>query len=161
MMILYAAGVLLAAVLVVVGAARIVRWAVQTSEEGPPQWWAVLLAAGALLAVLVGAAAAYILAPAPVSGRGITNSVERETNSTDLLESDCTEVRDGRWRCRVLDASGSGHSTYVVDAGWSCWTARRTENQAETPMPARAEGCTTLRDTLGLFDLVAATTTRR
>ena len=38
----------------------------------------------------------------------LTNSIERETGSNSLFESECDELRDGRWRCNVYDASASG-----------------------------------------------------
>jgi len=152
-MILYAAGILLAAVLVLAGAARIVRRMVRTSDEGPPKWWAVLVAATVLLAVPIGAVAAYLAMPAPVSERGLTNSIERVTDSAGL-GSECNEIADGRWRCVVGDSSGSGSSDYEVATGWSCWNARRSADNAEQTMPARPEGCTTIRDCAGLWDLV-------
>jgi hypothetical protein len=134
------------------GAALLVRALIRTRQEGPPPAWAVALAAAVLLAIPAVAAGAYFVLPAPVSGRGLTNSVERETGSTTLFESECSEFGDGRWRCNVYDASASGTSDYIVSAGWSCWEARRIRDEAETPMPTRAEGCTTLRDTAGLLD---------
>jgi hypothetical protein len=134
------------------GAALLVRALIRTREEGPPPGWALVLAATVLLAIPVAAVCAYRLLPAPVSDRGLTNSMERETGSNTLFESDCDEIRDGRWRCNVYDASASGTSDYDVGSGWSCWHARRIRDNAEVPMPARPEGCTTLRDTAGLFD---------
>jgi hypothetical protein len=102
--ILYAVGVLLAALLVLAGAAWIVRQMLRASEEGPPPRWAVLVAAGVLLAVPVGALAAYFAVPAPVSERGLTNSIERETGSAGL-GSECSEVRNGRC-ITIRDAAG-------------------------------------------------------
>ena len=135
------------------GAAWLVRALIRTREEGPPGRWALSLAVAVLLAMPVGAACAYFFLPAPASKRGVTNSIERETDA-GLIPSECSKTRDGRWHCSVYDSSSSGTSEYDVSAGWSCWHARRTADNAEFPMPPRPEGCTTLRDALGLFDLV-------
>jgi hypothetical protein len=149
----YLVGMAVLGLVVLLGAALLVRRLIRRNE-GPPPAWAVALGAVVILAIPIAAAGAYFFVPVPVSDRGLTNSIEREADSTDLLESRCEQSRDESWRCNVLDGEGSGSSDYVVTTGWSCWTARRVPQRfpPETPMPARPDGCTTLRDTLGLFD---------
>jgi hypothetical protein len=103
------------------------------------------------VAVPTAAVATYLLLPVPISERTLTNSIERDTGSASF-SSECSERAAERWRCHVDDRSGSGYAQYVVTAGDSCWHARRTEIDAESPMPAGPAGCTTLRDALGILD---------
>jgi hypothetical protein len=152
-LIVYLVFVALMSLMALLAIAWCVRALVRHRATGPPAAWAVLLGAALLLAVPVAAASAYLFLPAPVSERTLTNSVERETNSAGLA-SDCSE-RGNRWRCDVTDSQGSGSAGYEITAGRSCWEARRIRHDAEIPMPRRPDGCTTLRDALGLFDLVA------
>jgi hypothetical protein len=56
------------------GAALLVRALIRTREEGPPPGWALIIAATVLLSIPVAAVCAYLLLPAPVSDRGLTNS---------------------------------------------------------------------------------------
>jgi hypothetical protein len=141
------------AMLALAGAALLVRGLVRTREAGPPAWWATLIAATVVLAIPAAAVATYLLLPAPVSARSLANSIEHEVGS-GIIPSDCSQVGGGSWRCSVFDAQSSGTAEYLVTAGWSCWHARRTRDDAEVPMPRRPEGCATLRDALGLFDRV-------
>ena len=132
-----------------VGVVWAVRAAINSTDSGPPAWSAVGLAAAALLAVPAGAAAIYFLLPVPVSESTPVRSVERETGSAGLYSvSSCSERGEQRWRCEVADRSGSGLAHYTVSAGNRCWHARLTNDDFEGHMPARADGCTTLRDTV-------------
>jgi hypothetical protein len=112
----------------------------------------VLLAAGVLLVVPAGALATYFFLPVPISERTLVNSMERTTDSAGLSSS-CSERGHGRWLCGINDGGGSGSAFYDVAAGRSCWHASRSgRRDAETPMPERPEGCTTMRDVLGILD---------
>jgi hypothetical protein len=133
-----------------------VVWAVRTAINGrgseSPAWWAVLLAAAALLAVPVGVVATYFFLPVPISERTLVNSMERKTDSAGL-GSQCSERRHRRWLCNINDGHGSGSAGYDVTAGRSCWHGSRSgRRDAETPMPERPGGCTTMRDILGILD---------
>jgi hypothetical protein len=149
--VLFFAGVGIAAVLALLGAIWLVRAMINSRGVEPPAWWAVLFAAAVLLAVPTAAVATYLLLPVPITERTLTNSVERDTGSAGMA-SECSERAAERWRCSVTDRSGSGFAQYMVTAGDRCWHARRTGIDAETPMPARPEGCTTLRDVLGILN---------
>lgn len=113
-----------------------------------------VLTLGTIVAVLLGAGAAvYLLVPVPLRAETLTHSLERETGSSGL-GGECERAQGDRWRCTVSDAGGSGFADYLVTADGKCWEARRTSaaSLAETPMPARAEGCTRLRDRYPLLD---------
>jgi hypothetical protein len=129
-----------------------VRWAVSAlvdvrSANGDPAPWAVLFAAGLLLAVAFVGIAAYFLLPAPTSATTLINSLEGETGSAGHVGT-CRQQRGERWRCSVNDSSGSGQAGYAVIAQARCWRATRYSS-GEAPMPANAQGCTTLRDLAG------------
>jgi heme/copper-type cytochrome/quinol oxidase subunit 2 len=150
--ILFFVAVGVVAVLALFGAFRLVRALVNTRESGPPAWWAVLLAAVVLLVVPAVAVATYFVLPVPVTERTLTQSIERETGSAGLHNSSsCSGRPGGAWRCSISDSSGSGSVEYAVTAGDQCWHATLRTNDAEGPMPARPEGCATLRD-VRVFD---------
>jgi hypothetical protein len=149
--ILFFVAVAMAAVLALLGAVWLVRALINSRESGPPAWWAVLLAAAVLLAVPVAAVATYLLLPVPLTEGTLTQSIERETHSAGF-SSECSKREERSWRCSIDDTSGSGVAQYDVTAGRSCWDASRRGGDAETPMPARPEGCTALRDVLGISD---------
>jgi hypothetical protein len=149
---LFFVAVAILCVLVLVGVVWAVRAAINSTDSGARAWWAVPLAAAALLAVPAGAAAIYYLLPVPVTKTTLAHSIERETGSLILYSSStCHELRDRRWRCTVPDASDSGSVDYAVTAGHQCWHAILRTNGAEGQMPARADGCATLRDA-GVLD---------
>ena len=111
----------------------------------------VLLGAAVLLAVPGVAAATYFVLPVPVNERTLPHSIERETGSGGPYNSSsCSERPGGGWRCSISDSSGSGSVEYAVTAGDRCWHATLRTDDAEGPMPARAEGCATLRDAAAL-----------
>ena len=106
-----------------------------------------MLAAAVLLAVPAVAVATYFVLPVPVTERTLTKSIERETGSAGRYNSSsCSDRPGGGWRCSISDSSGSGSVEYAVTAGDQCWQATLRTNDAEGPMPARPEGCATLRD---------------
>jgi hypothetical protein len=112
----------------------------------------VLLAAGVLLAVPAAVLATYLFLPVPVSERTLVNSMERKTDSGGM-SSACSERSHRHWRCSITDGAGSGSARYEVTAGRSCWNATRNgRRDAETPMPEHPEGCTAMRDVLGILD---------
>jgi hypothetical protein len=150
---LFFAAATIVGVLGLLGVVWAVRAAINSRDDGPPVWWAVLLAAAALLAVPTGAVATYLLLPVPITERTLTHSVERETGSAGLYSSSsCSERGGKRWRCNIADSAGSGSVEYAVTAGRQCWHASlRRNGDAEGPLPARPEGCATLRD-VGIFD---------
>jgi len=83
----------------------------------------------------------------PITETTLVNSVERETNALTLYGSaSCSEEVVKRWRCDVPERSDSGMVEYAVTAGDQCWHATLSTEGAEGVMPARADGCATLRD---------------
>ena len=139
-------------VLGLVGVVLAVRAAISSTDSGPPAWWAVLLAAAALLAVPAGAAAIYFLLPVPITESTLAHSIERETSALTLYSSaSCSELTGTAWRCDVPEISDSGTVEYAVTVGDQCWHATLRTEGAEGQMPARAEGCATLRDA-GVLD---------
>ena len=141
-----------ACVLALLGVVWAVRAAINSTEGGPPAWWAVLLAAAALLAVPTGAAAIYHLLPVPVTESTLAHSIERETHALTLYASaSCSERAAKRWRCDVPEISDSGRVEYTVTAGDQCWHATLRTEGIGGQMPARADGCATLRDA-GVLD---------
>ena len=150
--ILFFVAVVIACLLALLGVVWAVRAAMNSRGVGPPAWWAVLLAAAALLAVPAGAAAIYYLLPVPVTESTLAHSIARETDSLTLYSFASCSERPGRgWRCNVPDRSDSGSVTYAVTAGDQCWHATLRTEGAEGAMPARADGCATLRDA-GVLD---------
>jgi hypothetical protein len=123
---------------------------VRSASGGPapvPLMAATLLMLAAAAAVPV----VYVLLPVPTSARTVENDLERATDAARFVgpAGGCAEQREGRWRCSVSDSSASGHAGYAVRTDARCWRARRIRD-GEAPMPARASGCTTLRDLIGL-----------
>ena len=150
--VLFFAAVAIAAVLALLGAVWAVKALISTRGTEPPAWWAVLLAAAILLAVPTAALATYFLLPVPVTERTLVHSMERKTDSAGLASA-CSERSHRHWRCSIADGAGSGSAAYEVTAGRSCWNATRNGHRdAETPMPEHPEGCTTMRDVLGILD---------
>jgi hypothetical protein len=140
-----------ACVLALLGVVWAVRAAINSTEDGPPARWAVLLAAAALLAVPTGAAAIYYLLPVPLTETTLAHSIERETDALTLYDSaSCERAGDG-WRCDVPEISDSGMVEYAVTAGDQYWHASLRTEGVEGQMPARADGCATLRDA-GVLD---------
>jgi hypothetical protein len=81
----------------------------------------------------------------------LNRSVARETGSA--FAGDCRKA-GVVWKCSVSDSQRSGGGVYRLSQGGRCWTARRTTPAyfAEAPLPARVEGCVTLRDRYPLLD---------
>lgn len=121
------------------------------SAGGGPSPVPVLAAAVLLLAAFGAVPAAYVLLPVPTSARTVSNDLERATDAARFVGSggSCEQRRDGRWRCKVSDPSGSGEAGYAVRADARCWRARRFRDGI-AHMPPRASSCTTLRDLIGL-----------
>jgi hypothetical protein len=83
----------------------------------------------------------------PVTERTLAHSVERETKSAGLYSaSSCAERAGEGWRCKIIDRSGSGFADYAVTTGDQCWHATLRNDDFEGGMPARADGCATMRD---------------
>jgi hypothetical protein len=149
---LFFVAVAIVCVLGLVGVVWAVRAAINSADSGPPAWWAVLLAAAALLAVPAVAAAIYFLLPVPITGTTLAHSIERETDALTLYGSaSCSEGPGRSWRCDVPEITDSGTVEYAVTAGDQCWHATLRTEGVEGQMPARAEGCATLRDA-GVLD---------
>jgi hypothetical protein len=150
--VLFFVAVGIACVLALLGVVWAVRAAINSIEGGPPAWWAVLPAAAALLAVPAGAAAIYFLVPVPITESTLAHSIERETDALTLYSSaSCSEQMGTVWRCDVPEISDSGTVEYAVAVGDQCWHATLRTEGAAGQMPARADGCATLRDT-GVLD---------
>jgi hypothetical protein len=148
----YFAALAVFAVLAVVTVVLTVSALVDVRTAGGGSSPVPVLAAAVLLLAVVGAVpAAYVLLPVPTSARTVSNDLERATDAARYLGSggSCEERRDGRWRCKVSDPSGSGQGGYAVSADARCWRARRFRDGI-AHMPPRASGCTTLRDLIGL-----------
>jgi hypothetical protein len=150
--VLFFAAVAIVAVAALLGAVWLIRALINSRGLEPAAWWAVLLAAGVLLAVPAGALVTYFFLPVPISERTLVHSMERKTDSAGMA-SGCSERAQRRWRCHITHGAGSGSAGYEVTTGRSCWHATRSgPRQAETPMPQRPDGCTTIRDVLGVLD---------
>jgi hypothetical protein len=109
-----------------------------------------------VLVIVVGIAAAIVLFFAyaalarwvlrgPVDGASLHRSVGLAAGSSTLIESRgrCRRpAADGRWRCVVSDAGGSGAIPYDVRVkpGSSCWTATMTA-AGDGSMPRSVSGC--------------------
>lgn len=121
------------------------------TDAGYPPLRLALTVCGVLVGLLVSAALIYRFAPVPVGATSLRVSLERETGSAGY-SGDCERSGDEGWRCDVADRQGSGSATYEVEVDGTCWKARRSspEQRSEGPMPARAEGCTRLRDRIML-----------
>jgi hypothetical protein len=120
---------------------------IRGGAPGAPPLRLVLGIAAALVGAVSIAMAAYLWAPVPLTAETLTNSVERESGSAGT-GGECSRSGSEGWRCDVTDGDGSGTATYVVAADGNCWRARRRSpvQFTETPMPARSDGCTRLRD---------------
>jgi hypothetical protein len=137
-------------VVALLGVAALVASLVVRRREGAsgtPGVRLVLTVAACLAGALAAALGAYLFVPVPPSQGALENSVERETGSAGLA-GDCIRDAASRWRCEVTDGQGSGAATYEVTTDGTCWRGRRTsaDSATETPMPARAAGCTRLQD---------------
>jgi hypothetical protein len=130
-----------------------VLFALPATDAKQPPLRLVLQTFAALVALAVAAGAAYLFAPVPVGATTLRGSVERETDSAGLA-GECRHLDGPRWRCDVADTQGSGSATYAVEVDGRCWQARRSspDHYTEGPMPARAAGCTRLRDAISLLD---------
>lgn len=119
---------------------------------GAPPTRQLLGIAGAFAAAVAAALAAYVFAPVPLTANTLTNSVERESGSAGI-GGECSRRADEHWRCEITDGAGSGGASYEVTVDGRCWRARRTSpgHFTETPMPARPDGCTRLRDQFPLL----------
>jgi hypothetical protein len=112
-----------------------------------------LLALGTAVALLA-AAVVLALRPGMVLGVGepeLTYSLVRHAESSVIFPevNRCGPPRAGVRTCEIVDAGGSGSATWRLrERDHGCWEARRVGGGTETPQPARASGCVTLRDYL-------------
>lgn len=113
----------------------------------------VLMLFAVLAGLLATATLTYLFAPAPVGTKSLRGSLERETGSAGFT-GECKRSAGADWRCDVADRQGSGTASYTVEVDGRCWRARRSspDHYSEGPMPARAAGCTRLRDAISLLD---------
>jgi hypothetical protein len=107
----------------------------------------------AIVLVLALLLAAFAYRPATVigvHGEALAHSVR---GSRDLVgNSHCASLRNGRWRCQIMDAQENGAVPYVVKTSgpFGCWSARRVGPPGDGGTPKRRSGCINAVDVLNL-----------